>query len=953
MDWNHRHILMCALVLYGVLNIAPHAKAQQAAVQDISVQKLAEQHPDSIRIDCSLSRASFEEFAELIEENTSYRLFYKKEWFEGFLVDCNEGEMLLGDLMRGVLSGSNTYFHIDHQSNIIISKDVDLTARLPESFITGGRQAEGSPEDATQEQQITDTEKRYINGRKTAEAETVVVGSMESGRTGRNAIINGRMSDLETGEPLIGATIYIEELKTGAVSDVVGHYSLVIKPGRYSAVFNCLGMKEQHYFLQVNSDGQLDISLEKELIPINEVTVKADRYDNVTGMQMGFERLDIKTIKEIPVVMGEKDLLKVAQLLPGVQNVGEGSSGFNVRGSAADQNLFYINKVPVYNPSHLFGFFSSFSPDVVKDFRLYKSNIPAEYGGRLASYFDISTRDGNRNRFSMRGGISPITGHVAVEGPVKKDHTSYMLGARSTYSNWILKRLENPELRNSNANFYDLAGNITIEPDQKNLVKIFGYHSSDRFSLSNTNDYRYSNSGASVDWRHRFTSALSGDISAVAGKYAFQTVDKTYPSASYRHDYSIEHYEAKANLRWIAGTKQSLSFGMNLINYRLNRGEILPHGAESARVPVPLGRESGLESAVYLADEYKLFHWLTLYGGLRYSLYSYLGPQEVYNYTPGLPRNMQTISDTLSFGHQPVKTYSGPELRMAANIRTGRNNSVKLSYNRVRQYLFMLSNTIAIAPADQWKLTDYHIRPPYLDQYTAGFYNDFPRQGIKTSVELYYKRTHDVVEYRDGANFISSPNVETEILQGNQQSYGIELLLKKNFGKLNGWVAYTWSRAEVKVDGPEDWQKINLGRSYPANYDKPHALNVVANLRISRRFSFSGNMVYSTGRPVTYPVSIYYYNDREIVEYSLRNRYRLPDYFRVDLSMNIEGNLKAEKFAHSYWMFSIYNLTGRKNAYSVYFLSEEGNINGYKLSIFGTQIFTVSWNFRFGNYASE
>ncbi|KKL99476.1 hypothetical protein LCGC14_1814020, partial [marine sediment metagenome] len=363
--------------------------------------------------------------------------------------------------------------------------------------------------------------------------------------------------------------------------------------------------------------------------------------------------------------------------------------------------------------------------------------------------------------------------------------------------------------------------------------------------------------------------------------------------------------------------------------------------------------ESGIESAIYIADEYKLYPWLTLYGGLRYSLYSYMGPATVYEYYPDAPKIPASISDTLTFGRGPVKTYSGPELRAALNFRTGGNSSFKLSYNRVRQYLFMLSNTIAIAPADQWKLTDYHIRPPYLDQYSAGYYKDFPRRGISTSIEVYYKRTYDIVEYKDGANFISSPQIETEILQGDQRAYGIELLLKKNQGKLNGWIAYTYSRVEVRIDGDYPWEQINFGEPYPANYDKPHALNIVANLRLNRRFSLSSNLVYSTGRPVTYPISLYYYDNKEIVDYSLRNKYRLPDYFRMDFSINIEGNLKAKKLAHSYWMFSIYNVTGRKNAYSVYFLSEEGSINGYKLSIFGTQIFTISWNFRFGNYASE
>lgn len=919
-----------------------------AAMLVVCIQTMAQ--GDSLLISGNLKEAEFEEFAELVESQTECHFYYQDQWVSGLKVSFSGEKVPVGEILDSTFRGSTLFYFIDKSLNVIITRGEKITGTLPESRSSKpGESVAGS-----REKSMTDIELRYMNGRRVAEAETLVIGNKQAGRSAGNVIIDGKMTEEETGEPLIGATVYIEELKIGAASDVVGHYSLVIAPGRYSAVFNSMGMKERSYFVDIYSDGRLDVSLEKELIPINEVTVKADRYNNVTGLQMGFERLDVKSIKQIPVVMGERDLLKVAQMLPGIQNVGEGSSGFNVRGSPADQNLFYINKVPVYNPSHLFGFFSSFSSEIVKDFRLFKSNIPAEYGGRLASYFDITTRDGNRNKFSARGGISPITGHAAIEGPIKKDHTSFVLSARSTYSDWILKRLENPELRNSNARFYDVAGNVTMEPNKKNLLKIFAYHSFDRFSLSSTNRYRYSNSGGSVDWRHRFSSALSADATVVAGSYGFQTVDYNSPSASYRHDYSIGHYEGKVKMRWISGLKQSLSFGAGLINYRLDRGEVMPDGPDSRRVPVILGKENGIESSIFLDDEYKVFSWLTLYGGIRYSFYSFLGPKKVFEYYPESPRDLFNISDTLHFnGRAPVKSYSGPELRAAMNFSTGPGSSFKLSYNRLRQYLFMLSNTVAIAPTDQWKLSDYHIRPPFMDQYSAGFYRDYPKMGISTSVEIYYKKIQDIVEYKDGANFIAAQNVETEILQGDQQAYGVELLLKKNLGKLNGWISYTYSRAEVQVDGEHPWDRINLGEPYSANYDKPNALNLVSNYRVNRRLSISSNLVYSTGRPVTYPVSVYSYDGREVVDYSLRNKYRLPDYFRIDLSINLEGNLKARKLAHSYWMLNIYNLTGRKNAYSVYFLTEEGRINGYKMSIFGTQIFTLSWNFRLGNYASD
>jgi hypothetical protein len=381
---------------------------------------------------------------------------------------------------------------------------------------------------------------------------------------------------------------------------------------------------------------------------------------------------------------------------------------------------------------------------------------------------------------------------------------------------------------------------------------------------------------------------------------------------------------------------------------------VMPYGDYSLRVPVDLGREDGVETSLYLADELTLSPNLTLYGGIRYSLYMALGPADVLDFAEGLPREISNITDTLSFRPgQVIRHYSGPEPRFALKYMLGQNNSVKFSYNRVRQFLFMLSNTIAISPTDQWKLCDYHLAPPVVDQVTAGYYHDFPGQGISTSLEIYHKWISNVVEYRDGANFITNPNIELETLQGRQRAYGAELMLRRNAGRLNGWIAYSYSRSRMLVRGELPGASINNGVAYPSNYDRPHNLNIVSNYRMNRRLSLSANLVYITGRPVTYPVSIYYMEGIQYIQYSKRNEYRIPDYFRVDLSINLEGNLKRIKPMHSFWMFNIYNLTGRRNAYSVYFRNESGVINGYKLSIFGQPVVTLSWIFKLGNYASE
>jgi hypothetical protein len=892
----------------------------------------------------------FDSFVKTLEESSGLVFFYRPEWTSGVTITAKGAGLSLTNVLLQSLEPHGLTCYMDGGNNVFI---LPGTMIRMEDVIAADQVMEISEPEA---EVPNETMKRKYFGREIEEVrtESVVIGRSTNAGQGSMVKLYGKIWNRESGEALLGATIYFPETETGIITDQYGQYQVVLSAGHHQISVHSLGMKVKQYNLAIYADGRLDVEMENEIIPLNEVVISADRYQNVSGIQMGYSRLDIQSIKEIPLVMGEKDLIRVAQLLPGVQSVGEGSSGLNVRGSSADENMFYIDRIPVYNTSHLFGFFSAFSPDIINEFNLYKSNIPVEYGGRIASVFNVSTREGNKNQFTARGGISPITGHMAVEGPLKKEKHSFVLSARSSYSDWILKFLEDPSLRNSKASFYDLSAAVTIDPNESNLIKFFGYYSSDHFKYSDVLSYDYQNTGASVTWRRRISSSLSSDMAAVFSHYSFGIVNQEYPSSAYSHDYRIGQGELVSDFKWVPVRNHLITFGGKLIYYHLDRGEIAPFGDQSVRTSTLLGMDNGIESAIYLGDKYEVLPGITLYGGIRYSLFNNLGPAEIFTYSANAPPNSENITDTLTFGPgAAAKSYSGPDLRFAANLRTGPSSSVKLSYNRTRQYLFMLTNTIAIAPTDQWKLCDYHISPPYGDQFSAGFFKDFPGKGIQASAEVYLKKIHHIVEYKQSADIIGSQHIEQDILQGKQDAYGIELMLEKASGQLNGWVSYTFSRSEITVDGAFPWQRINSGEPYPANYDKPHALNLVMNYRVNRRLSLSGNVVYNTGRPVTYPVSSYYLRGQEIVNYSQRNAYRLPDYFRIDLSLNLEGNLKARKKIHSYWMVNIYNLTGRKNAYSVYFRSEGGQLNSYRLAIFGTAIVSLSWNFKFGNYASQ
>lgn len=899
-----------------------------------------------------LQDVPFARFVEEVEAGTGAIFFYHEDWVQGIRVTLSGDEISLQRSLTSILEHTGLSYYIDRDLQVYILNRPEIVTSLP-----GYRGSDSSlteTEDRKGITEVTSTEEKYIEGRREGMLETLSVGSPGEGNGGSAAVINGRLTDRESGEPLIGATAYFEELGKGAATDVDGRFTIVVEPGTYRVEFQCMGMEAQRYNLVVQSGGTLAVTMHKALIPITEVVISASRYHNIRGTQMGFDRLNYKVLKEIPVVMGEKDIMKVIQMLPGVQSVGEGATGFNVRGSAVDQNMIYIQKVPVYNSSHMLGFFTSFSPDIVRDFTLYKSNLPASFGGRLASFFDISTRQGNMNEYTARGGISPVTAHLSAEGPISRGNSSFIFTARSTYSDWILKRIEDPVIRNSEAGFFDLSTALSWEPGEKTFLKAFAYYSSDRFNLGTTNDYAYSNTGASVNLRHMFTSRSSADVALIFGSYDFTNTDQTIPSESYSHHYRIDHYELRADLSWLSLGKHKITYGTSAIFYNLNRGEVNPHGEYSLRRPINLGIEHGVETSLYAGDEVMILPQLTLYGGIRFTAFMSLGPGEILQYREGEPYRPEHVIDTLVFSRGEVtKTYTSLEPRLAINYMLGYNRSLKLSYNRVRQFLFMLSNTIAVSPTDQWKLCDYHVIPPYVDQISAGYYEDVPGAGLSTSFELYYKWISGLVEYRDGANFISSPYVEQLTLPGEQRAYGLEAMVKKSGGKLNGWISYSYARSLMQVKSSVPGEEINHGSPYPSNYDRPHSLNLVTNFKVNRRLSFSANMVYSSGRPVTYPVSIYYMEGIQYVDYSSRNSYRIPDYFRLDFSINLEGNLKERKWFHSYWMLNFYNLTGRENAYSVYFKNEDGAIQGYKLSIFARPIITLSWNFKLGNYASE
>jgi len=886
------------------------------------------------------SNQPFLKLVEDLEQKSNYRFFFNPTVVDSLTVTVSASNKTISEILDEVFRSSNFRYAIDQNQYIYITLQEPILTDLPSDFFTGV----GSSSDSL---------KRRINNSRFEEAEKVKVEKLTTigvrGATNKStASIAGYVRNSKSGEPVIGASVLIETPLIGVATDPNGYYSITLPKGTHQLKIRSIGMKSLQRSVLLHSDGKLNIEMEEDVLPLKEVVIESERDELVLGMQMGLEKIDMKTLKQIPLALGEADVLKAILTLPGVQSVGEGTVGFNVRGGATDQNLILFNDAAIYNPSHLFGFFSAFNPDLLNNVELYKSGIPAEYGGRISSVLDVTTREGNKKKWAGSGGISPITGRFALEGPIIKDKCSFLLGGRSTYSDWLLRQIPSNALKNSEASFYDLNLNISHEINNKNSIYLSGYLSRDRFKLQSDTAYSYSNQALSAKWRHIFSNRLFAVFSGNFSGYNYTISSANNPVNAFDLSYSIKQVQGKVDFNYFMNAKHTINFGASIIRYQLAPGTLTPGRDESLIIPDALQEEQAIESAVYIGDNFEINPNLSLYAGLRYSFFQNNGPHDLFIYQPGSPKDVTSIIDTVSYtSGQNLSRAGGPEVRVSVRYRLATNASIKVSYNRTRQYIQMLSNTTAIAPTDIWKLSDPYIKPLIGDQISAGFYHNSKRTSFETSVEAYYKVMKNFLDYKGGAELILNHHIETDVLNAEGRAYGVEFMIRKSSGKLNGWLSYTYSRSLLKTEGDFDSETINRGEYYPSNYDKPHAVNFIGNYKFNRRFSFSLNVVYSTGRPITFPISKYTIDGAERLLYSDRNQFRIPDYFRTDFSFNLEGSHKMKKLAHSSWSFSVYNLTGRRNAYSIYFTTENGVVKGYKLSIFGSPIPTITYNFKF------
>jgi hypothetical protein len=915
-------------ILYGFIFSAFNTRAQ------VVPEKLISMKLDSSR---------FNDFVSQVETQTGYYFYYDAVRFDSLTLDLNVKDLPIKEVLDQVFRGSDFSYAIDAQKRIYITEGKAIITRLQPRLFNPDDSPDGPA--AFYEGPESDAKEKLLS---TAESKLHEIGVKGYKIGSGKATISGYVRNATTGEPVIGAAVFIVNPSIGVTTDALGLYVLTLPKGKHTLKIKSTGMRETQRQIILYTDGKLDIEMRESIIALKEVSVKAGMDKNVVGTQMGSVKLTIKNLKQVPTVFGETDLLRTVLTLPGIKSVGENSTGLNVRGGSTDQNLILFNDAVIYNPSHLFGFFSAFNPDVLKDVELYKSTIPSKFGGRLASVLDINGRDGNKKKFVASGGLGLVTGRLTVEGPIIKDKTSFILGGRSTYSNWLIKRLDNPEYNKSAASFYDVNLHISHEINEKNSILLTGYTSSDRFKLYGDTTYAYQNALASLKWKHTFNNRLFGELTASQSKYQYSMAASGLPLNSFDLKFDINQSNFKADFNYSLHPKHTLDFGLSTIYYKLHPGSFTPRGEQSLIIPDNLGTEQATESALYIEDKFEAGPKLSITAGLRYSFYQYLGPRTINKYVPGFPINKIYEDGTETFAAgKKIKGYGGPEYRLSMRYTLFDNLALKLSYNTLRQYIHLLTNTMTVSPTDIWKLSDSYIKPQIGDQVSVGLYKNFRGNKVEVSLEGYYKNIQNFLDYKGGDSLIMNHNLEAAVLNTKAKAYGVEFMIKKMTGKLNGWVSYTYARTLLRAVDRASADAPNGGNFYPSNYDKPHDFTLISNYRLSHRFSLSFNFTYSTGRPYTPPIGKYFIDGAQRVYYADRNQFRIPDYYRADLAMNIEGNHKIKKLAHSSWTLAIYNLLGRKNPTSVYFQTRNGQVNGYQLSIFGQPIPTITYNFKF------
>lgn len=755
--------------------------------------------------------------------------------------------------------------------------------------------------------------------------------------------ISGYITD-ENGEELIGATVFISDLQIGGVTNEYGFYSITITEGEHELIYSYIGFQNHNETINLTENLKKNISLVSTSEEIDEVTITAKRKDeNVKAVQMSSVKLQSKEIKKIPALLGETDVIKALQLMPGIQAVGEGFSGFNVRGGSADQNLILLDEATVYNSSHLMGFFSIFNNDVIKEIQLYKGDIPAKYGGRLSSLLEVHMKEGNSKKLSGSGGIGTISSRLTIEAPIIKDKWSFVMSGRRSYADLFLLLSSDEEVRNNQLYFYDLNLKTNYKINAKNRIFVSGYFGRDVFEYSDLFGFDWGNATGTIRWNHLFSEKLFSNFSFISSFYDYKMGDDSSTSG-FLWTSDLNDYKVKADFTYFMNPRNKIKYGADVTFHYFNPGYARGTGDSTIYIDVQVPTSNALEYAAYISNEHQLTDKLTINYGLRGTIFQNMGESTVYNFD----ENYNTTDSTVYDQWEIYNTFYGLEPRLSLRYLTGKNSSIKASYSRTKQYLHLASNSTAGSPLDVWVPASPNIAPQIANQVSVGYFQNLFDNILETSVEVYYKKMQNQIDFADHAEILLNPELEGEMRIGEAWSYGAEFLIRKQVGKLTGWISYTLSKTERQI--PE----INDGDPYPASYDKPHDIAIVGSYDFNERINFSATWVYSTGSAVTFPTGRFEYNNMIVPIYSDRNSYRMPDYHRLDVSLTIKGRSTKKKTeepkkVRSELNISIYNLYNRKNAWMITFTQDSDNPNttqAEKVYLF-PMIPSITYNFYF------
>jgi CarboxypepD_reg-like domain/TonB-dependent Receptor Plug Domain len=762
--------------------------------------------------------------------------------------------------------------------------------------------------------------------------------------------ISGYVKDANNGEGLIGVSVYVQELKTGANTNVYGFYSVTLPKGNYNLIYTYVGYQKLVKTIKLDNENvRIDIEMQEDSKALQEVVISAKAEDeNVKSLEMSVSKVEMKTIQKMPALLGEVDIIRSIQLLPGISTVGEGASGFNVRGGNIDQNLVLLDEAPVFNSSHLFGFFSVFNPDAVKDVKIIKGGIPAQYGGRISSLMDVRMKEGNSKKMAFSGGIGTIFSRFTLESPIVKDKGSFIIALRRSYADILAKPFLTGDLKGSQFYFYDFTAKANYELNKKNTVYLSGYFGRDVFGSQF--GFNWGNGTGTLRWNHVFNDKLFFNLTTFYSNYDYSLqsdLKKKNNQDAFRWGSNIKNYSVKPDFTYYINTNNQLSFGGQLIYYTFNPGKAEAISNGEVRI-IGLDKKYGSEGAAYVANEQKLSSRVSLQYGLRYSLYNYLGKGIATTYNKAQiegQRRFPLSTKTYAEGEK-IHTYTNFEPRFSANIGLSKNTSLKLSYNRTAQYLHLLSNTSAASPLDVWTPSSNNIKPQIADQVAVGYFQNIADNTYETSLELYYKKMQNQIDYVPNSDLLLNPFVEGDLLSGDGRAYGAETFLKKNKGKLTGWISYTLSRTERQVNG------INQNKWFVSRFDKTHNLSLVTMYELRKRLNLSATLAFSTGTPATFPTNKFEWQGTALAHnvYDERNAYRIPNYHRLDFAATLQQKRKIFGKGEGEWVFSVYNAYNRRNPFSVYVRQNEKDAlqtEAIRFAVFGSVIPAVTYNFKF------